>query len=136
MPRPSPSADAHRRTRTDHARELAEDYVEAVAELADEEGGCRVTDLAGRFGVSHVTVIRTVERLVAEGLVSTAPYRPVRLTAKGKRLATACRRRHETLVRFLEKLGVRPAVAAIDAEGIEHHLSPETLRRIEAFVTE
>ena len=49
-------ADRHRRTRNDHSSETAEDYVEAVADLQDENGLCRVVDLAKRFAVSHVTV--------------------------------------------------------------------------------
>lgn len=129
--RPSPSR--HQRTREDHATEIAEDYCEAIAELADESGDCRVVDLAGRFGVSHVTVVRTVKRLERDGFVSTEPYKPVRLTAKGTRLANACRERHETVYRFLLAIGVDPRIAATDAEGIEHHVSPSTLARFRAI---
>lgn len=129
-------AQAHRRTRADHAAETAEDYVEAVADLIDQKGACRVVDLSQRLGVSHVTVIRVIQRLEAEGLVATEPYRPVLLTAKGRRLAIACRQRHDAVYDFLLKLGVSERVAAIDAEGIEHHLSEETLARIRAFISE
>ena len=76
----------HQRTRDDHATEIAEDYCEAIAELADDAGDCRVVDLAAGFGVSHVTVVRTIKRLERDGYVSTAPYKPVRLTPKGRRL--------------------------------------------------
>lgn len=124
------TAAGHRRTRDDHARETAEDYVEAAAELIEQRGACRVTDLAARFGVSHVTVTRIVGRLEREGYVRTEPYRPIELTAKGRRLAQASRERHELVLRFLRALGVSERVAAIDAEGIEHHVSRETL---EAF---
>lgn len=130
---PQNPAQAHRRTRADHAAETAEDYVEAVADLIEQKGACRVVDLSQRLGVSHVTVIRVVQRLEAEGLVKTEPYRPVLLTAKGQRLAAACRERHDAVYEFLLKLGVSERVAAIDAEGIEHHLSEETLARIRAF---
>lgn len=133
MPR-SQSAAAFRRTRSDHAQETAEDYVEAIADVIATNERCRVVDLAERFGVAHVTVIKTVRRLEGEGLVKTEPYRPVELTAKGRRLAKACRERHELVYRFLRELGVSASVAANDAEGVEHHLSPETLKRIRAFV--
>ncbi len=126
---------AHRRTRADHAQETAEDYVEAVAELLDKRGQCRVVDLAGRFGTSHVTTLRIVRRLEGEGLLTTQPYRPIELTPKGRRLARSCRARHELVHRFLLSLGVGEKVAAVDAEGIEHHLSKETLRRMSAFLT-
>lgn len=117
----------------DHATETAEDYVEAIADLIGQQGSCRIADLSRRFAVTHVTVTRIVSRLHAEGLVDTEPYRPVRLTAKGKRLADRCRRRHEIVVRFLIALGVEPQTAAIDAEGIEHHVSATTLAKFEAF---
>ncbi len=126
----------HRRTRRDHASETAEDYVEAVAQIVRERGSCRVADLARRFGVSHVTVTRIVGRLQHEGLLDTEPYRPIKLTARGRRLAARCRRRHETVFRFLVAIGVDTTTAAIDAEGIEHHVSPQTLRRFEAITAE
>jgi DtxR family manganese transport transcriptional regulator len=130
MPRRSlPAASAHARTRRDHASETAEDYAEAVADLIDAAGVCRVTDLAARFAVSHVTVVRTVQRLAREGYLATAPYQPVTLTPRGRRLAAHCRARHDTVYRFLLALGLPPRTAAIDAEGIEHHLSPATLAR-------
>ncbi|MEM6560230.1 MAG: manganese-binding transcriptional regulator MntR [Planctomycetota bacterium] len=126
----------HRRTRADHASETAEDYVEAIVELADDDGGCRVVDLAGHFGVSHVTVIRIVRRLADEGLVETRPYRPVHLTAAGRKLAKESAARHSLVFDFLRKLGVDAKTAAVDAEGIEHHLSPQTLRKMRAFLTD
>lgn len=126
-------SEPHRRTRRDHATETAEDYVEAVAEIQRQQATCRVTDLARRFAVSHVTVNRIVERLHKAGLLATAPYQPIRLTAKGKRLAARCRERHQIVYRFLLALGVDEATAAIDAEGIEHHVSPTTLARFQAW---
>ena len=124
----------HRRTRRDHATETAEDYVEAILDIIEQRESCRVVDLAKRFGISHVTVTRTIARLSDEGLVQTEPYRPIRLTLKGKRLAARSRHRHEMVYRFLRALGVDAATAAIDAEGIEHHVSAKTLACFERFV--
>lgn len=120
-------AEAHRRTRSDHALETAEDYVEAVLSQIEQSGRCRVVDLTRRFGVSHVTVSRAIGRLVRLGLVTTVPYQPIALTAKGKRIATRARERHLAVYRFLRAIGVGHRVASIDAEGIEHHVSPSTL---------
>jgi len=128
------NSESHRRTRLDHAAETAEDYVEAVADILDRRETCRVTDLAQRFAVSHVTVHRIVERLKNEGLISAEPYKPMTLTPKGRHLAAECRKRHEIVYRFLLALGVDEQTAAIDAEGIEHHVSPTTLQRFAAFV--
>lgn len=124
----------HKRTRRDHSTETAEDYVEAVAELIEAQGSCRVVDLARRFGVSHVTVTKTVSRLKTAGYLNTEPYRPIELTRKGKRVALQSRERHEVVVEFLLALGISQQVAEIDAEGMEHHVSPETLETFKQFV--
>ena len=128
-------SEPHRRTRRDHATETAEDYVEAIAEILGRQGICRLKDLAERFAVSHVTVHRIVERLTNEGLISTEPYQPLTLTDEGTSLAEQCRRRHETVYRFLVAIGVDEDTAAVDAEGIEHHVSPQTLKRFEALLS-
>lgn len=120
-------ATALRRTRLEHALETAQDYVEAIADLSVLHGEARAVDLARRLGVSHVTVIRTVARLQRDGYLSTRPYRSIFLTEKGSRLAEESHRRHEDVVAFLRSLGVPEETAQIDAEGIEHHVSPETL---------
>jgi len=119
-------------TRLDHANEIAEDYVEAIADLVEETGEARVVDLAERMGVTHVTVSRTIGRLQKAGYVTSQPYRAIFLTESGRALAEACKRRHETVVAFLRSLGVSEKVAQMDAEGIEHHVSPETLAAFEA----
>jgi DtxR family manganese transport transcriptional regulator len=126
-------AARHRRTRQDHSTETAEDYVEAVAEIAAETGLCRVVDLAKRFDVSHVTVTRIVSRLKKEGYLNTEPYRPIQLTELGQRLAEEASQRHEVVYQFLLSIGVSEKIAAIDAEGIEHHVSPETLERFKSL---
>ena len=66
-------------TRSRHASETAEDYVEAVMELIEEKGECRVLDLSRYFNVSHVTVSRIVKRLQDEDLLYSKPYKPVEL---------------------------------------------------------
>ena len=124
----------HSRVRSDHATELAEDYVEAIAQQIEAEGVCRAVDLAAQFQVSHVTVNRTIGRLQRDGFVSTEPYAPIELTTAGNRLAKAARRRHEIVYQFLLAIGVDEAVATIDSEGIEHHVSPETLAAMRAFL--
>jgi DtxR family manganese transport transcriptional regulator len=93
-----------RRTRRQHAQERAQDYVEAVAALIGAYGEARATDLAKSLGVTHVTVIRTVERLQREGLVTTQPYRSIFLTDSGRKLAAKTKARHEIVIAFLEEL--------------------------------
>ena len=116
-------------------QETAEDYVEAIYECIESQGVCRIVDLAEKFGVTHVTAIKIVRRIANEGLVLTEPYKPVTLTQQGHDLAIACQQRHHLVESFLQALGVDPATAAVDAEGIEHHLSPATLDRMQAFIS-
>lgn len=128
--------DSFAKVRADHSTETAEDYVEGISDIIHRQGECRVKDLAANMGVSHVTVVRTIGRLANEGLVISEPYRPVRLTAAGEQLAAQSRKRHEIVLSFLLALGVRSVEAARDAEGMEHHVSPNTLERMKAFVAE
>ena len=123
----------HRRTRENHANETAEDYVEAIFEIIEETGQCRVGNLVKHFDVSHVTVSRTVGRLQSEGLLETQPYKPITLTAAGIKLAKKMKKRHAVVFNFLLSLGVDRQTAQIDSEGIEHHVSDQTLRAMKAF---
>lgn len=119
-------------TRREHAHETAEDYAQAIDYLIAENGEARVVDLAKRLGVTHVTVNRTIARLQKAGYVTTQPYRAIFLTDAGRELASACKSRHETVVAFLRSLDISEEVAEMDAEGIEHHVSPETLAAFKA----
>jgi DtxR family manganese transport transcriptional regulator len=86
-----------------------------------------MTDLARRLGVTHVTVNRAIQRLRRGGLVNAQPYRSILLTEAGRKLSEESRQRHEIVVAFLKSLGIPDAVAHLDAEGMEHHVSKKTL---------
>jgi DtxR family transcriptional regulator, manganese transport regulator len=121
-------------TREAHQTEVAEDYVELIAELIDACGEARGVDIARRLGVTQATVASTVARLQRAGLVASAPYRSVFLTEEGRELAQRCRRRHEVVLAFLRSIGVGEEAALRDAEGIEHHVGEETLAALERLV--
>jgi DtxR family manganese transport transcriptional regulator len=123
----SRQAERFRRVRDAHLTEVAEDYVELIADLIEQTGEARVVDLADRLGVTKSTVNNTVQRLQRDGLLSSKPYRSIFLTEKGQALAAASRERHGLVREFLIALGVPPETADADAEGIEHHVSSETL---------
>jgi DtxR family manganese transport transcriptional regulator len=114
--------------------ELTEDYLELIADLIDESGEARATDLSRRMGVSHATVIKIIGRLKREGLVNSQPYRSIFLTEAGRRIAEESKRKHDIVLRFLLALGVSPGQADIDSEGMEHHVSDETLALFESFI--
>lgn len=126
-------AEAFQSVRDARRLELAEDYVELVAELIESIGEARPVDIAARLGVTAPTVAKALDRLTRDGLVTRARYRSVFLTEAGVALAAICRERHEVVVRFLVRLGLDPATAEKDAEGIEHHVSPATLELFRDF---
>lgn len=131
-------ADTHvesfRKTRNNRRTELVEDYVELIADLIDHDREARQVDIAQRLGVAQPTVAKMLKRLAAEGLIQQRPYRGVFLTAEGKELAERSRQRHQIVESFLCALGISSETARIDAEGIEHHVSAETLDAFRAFV--
>jgi DtxR family manganese transport transcriptional regulator len=115
------------RTRDDHRRERAEDYLEMIAALIVERGEARAVDLAERMGVTHVSVGKTVKRLQDDGYVTSLPYRSIFLTDEGRVIAETARERHLLVHDFLVSIGVPHEAAETDAEGIEHHVSDVTL---------
>lgn len=118
-----------------HQREMAEDYVELIADLIDNMGEARVTDLAERLSVTPATVNSALQRLVRDGLVDKRPYRSIFLTKAGREMAIASRKRHKLVVDFLMTLGISREIAEIDAEGIEHHVSEETIAAFQREVS-
>ena len=122
--------------RTAHQSELAEDYVEMIYELTIEKGEARSVDLAYRFGVSNPTVNASIQRLQKDGLVESKPYRSIFLTKKGEELAKFCKNRHDIVYKFLLSIGVKEETAHSDAEGIEHHVSIETLDAFKKLIND
>jgi DtxR family manganese transport transcriptional regulator len=123
---------AHARTAQSTA--LLEDYAELIADLLDQQGEARTTDMAKRLGVSHATAIKALNRLKREGLVTARPYRGVFLTEAGRGMADRARARHRLVVDLLLTIGVPREAAEQDAEGIEHHVSDTTLAAFAEFV--
>lgn len=119
-----------------HRAELMDDYVELIDDLIRDFGEVRQVELAARLGVSQPTVAKMLKRLAAAGLIRQLPYRGVFLTAEGEEMATRSRERHQVVESFLLALGVSPETARLDAEGLEHHVSEETLAIFRAFTAE
>ena len=115
------SAAKFERIRKAHQNEVAEDYVEMIAELIEDTGEARAVDLAQRFGVTAPTVNATIQRLQKDGLVNSRPYRSIFLTESGQELAEECKKRHQIVRNFLVAIGVDEETAEQDAEGVEHH---------------
>lgn len=125
--------EGFRQVREAHRRELIDDYVELISDLIREVGEARQVDMAARLGVSQPTVAKMLKRLASVGLIEQIPWRGVFLTAEGEKLAQESRERHQIVESFLLVLGVSPDIARRDAEGMEHHVSEETLECFRRF---
>ncbi|MBU8547214.1 manganese-binding transcriptional regulator MntR [Roseomonas sp. F4] len=134
LPPPEDHAARFTQQREADRSAIAEDYVELIADLLQEEGEARAVDIARRMGVAQATVAATVARLQRDGLVETKPYRGLFLTPAGQAVASAARARHELVVRFLLAVGLDPETAEADAEGLEHHASEKALAAFARFL--
>lgn len=130
---PDEQASGFEAVRNAHQSEMVEDYVELIAELIHLNGEARPVEIAERLGVTQPSVSKNLTRLKREGWILQERYRSIRLTDAGRQLAETCRKRHRIVVDFLIALGVSQEAAEYDAEGIEHHVSEETLAVFENF---
>ncbi len=105
----------------------AEDYLERIHELFEEKGYARVVDIASSLKVKQASVTSMVQKLAEAGYLKYEKYRGLILTDKGREVARKIQNRHETLSRFFSLLGLSAETQREDIEGIEHHLSPETV---------
>ena len=111
-----------------------EDYLERILELINSKGYARVVDIASALKISQASVTNMVQRLDADGFLKYEKYRGLVLTTAGEKLARNIAHRHKLLTDFLRLLGLNDRVIYHDVEGMEHHISPSTLRAIEALV--
>jgi Mn-dependent DtxR family transcriptional regulator len=124
------------KTKTIRSSAAVEDYLERILELINTKGYARVVDIATSLGISQASVTNMVQRLDGEGLLNYEKYRGLVLTTAGETLARNIARRHQLLTDFLKVLGVDERVIEHDVEGMEHHISPATLRAIEALTAQ
>jgi Mn-dependent DtxR family transcriptional regulator len=108
-----------------------EDYLEAIYNLNEEKGYVSAADISDRLGVKPPTVSNMVVNLAKNGFLEHERYRGMRLTASGEKIARSVIKRHQVISEFISMLGVDKQTAFVDTEGIEHHVHPSTLRRLE-----
>jgi Mn-dependent DtxR family transcriptional regulator len=113
-----------------------EDYLEQILDLINTKGYARVADIAQGLKISQASVTNMVQRLDAEGLLKYEKYRGLVLTTAGETLARNIMKRHQLLSDFFRVLGIDEEVIYHDVEGMEHHISPQTLRAIEALLSQ
>ena len=121
------------KVRDAHKTENTEDYLEIIADLLNSKGEARIVDIANKLGIAQATANKTIKRLQNQGYVKKEPYRSIFLTLKGQELASVSKKRHIIVLTFLKKLGIDNKTAEADAEGIEHHVSQKTLKKMDLF---
>jgi Mn-dependent DtxR family transcriptional regulator len=124
---------AHESQKTISSR--VEDYLEVISELVDMKGYAATLDISRYMNVSAPSVTKMLKKLDAEGYLEYEKYYGINLTGKGQRIADMIKQKHGILLEFFEILGIGKEIANQDAEGIEHHLNPKTIRQIRKFVT-
>lgn len=113
----------------------AEDYLERIHELIEAKGYARVVDIASSLKVRQASVTSMVQKLARAGFVNYEKYRGLILTEEGRAVALTIQHRHATLSRFFSLFGLDAETQRADIEGIEHHLSPDTLAMLADLAT-
>jgi len=112
-----------------------EDYLEKIYELIKGKGYARVSDIAVELNLQPSSVTKMVQKLAEAGFIHYERYRGLVLTPAGEQLGETMRDRHAMLMEFLRILGVPEETVRKDVEGIEHHVSPATVKSLQDLTT-
>ncbi|MEH7495125.1 transcriptional regulator MntR [Neobacillus niacini] len=107
-----------------------EDYIEQIYMLIEEKGYARVSDIAEALSVHPSSVTKMVQKLDKDEYLVYEKYRGFSLTTKGNKIGKRLVFRHDLLEQFLKIIGVKDENIYNDVEGIEHHLSWDSIERI------
>ncbi len=107
-----------------------EDHIEQIYMLIEQKGYARVSDIAESLSVLPSSVTKMVQKLDKDGYLVYERYRGLMLTPKGLKLGKRLVKRHDLLEQFLRLIGVQENLIYDDVEGIEHHLSWNSIDRI------
>ncbi|TBL79912.1 transcriptional regulator MntR [Paenibacillus thalictri] len=111
-----------------------EDYLEKIYKLIDEKGYARVSDIAEGLEVHPSSVTKMIQKLDKDKYLVYEKYRGLVLTSKGKKMGKRLVDRHQLLEEFLVLIGVSDDTVYKDVEGIEHHLSWDSITCIETLI--
>lgn len=111
-----------------------EEYVEAIQLIEEQEGQASTKSLAAAMGVKPPSVTEVLQKLQTEGYIHYIPYSGATLTTQGRDLAEELQKKHRAIADFLTIIGISSGIVEIDACQIEHHVSEETVRRLELLV--
>ena len=122
-----------KKVRNAHKNENTEDYLELIAQLLNKHGEARIVDIASILNITQATASKTVKRLHLQGYIQKEPYRSIFLTLKGQQIASKSKKKHKIVYNFLLNMGLDKKTAETDSEGMEHHVSDKTLKKMNLF---
>ncbi|MHC1630914.1 MAG: metal-dependent transcriptional regulator [Methanotrichaceae archaeon] len=112
----------------------AEDYLEAIFNISQENGYARIRDISKQLGVKPPSVVEMVRKLGDQGYVVHKKYEGVFLTSEGEEVGRVVKDRHDTIKAFLIFINVPEDLADADACTMEHELSSRTVEQIKYLV--
>jgi Mn-dependent DtxR family transcriptional regulator len=133
---PMPAAKKAASAPTAAQTRAAEDYLEQIHNLIELKGYARVVDIAANLSISQASVTAMIQKLGTEGLLVYERYRGVALTDQGRAIGQAIAHRHDVLTRLLASFGLDPETVHRDVEGMEHHISRQTLQALTLILEE
>jgi len=107
-----------------------EDYLEMVCRNTEEDGYVRMRELAQKLNVRASSATKMMQKLGELGFIKYRRYGVIELTEAGKQLGEYLLQRHRVIEQFLSMLGITENLL-LETELIEHHISPNTLKRLE-----
>ncbi len=113
--------------------ESMEDYLEMIYRIVEEKGYIRAVDLAEALQLQPSSITKMIQKLDRAGFLKYKKYRHISLTALGKRYGQFLVWRDKTLNDFLQLL-VKEASIEEQVEGIEHYITPETMKLINSLI--
>ncbi len=122
-----------RRARELRSQEVIEDYTELIDDYVTLHGQVRIRDIAKVMGITHVSVLKSLKRLVRDGYIEKESDE-IALTPLGKKTADEAREKHQLLIQFFLHIGIPKDVVERDVEGLEHYISPEMSQGIRRFL--
>lgn len=127
--------NAHNEKKADEIRtDRMEDYLEVIYELIQQKGYATTADISNYLNVSSPSVTKMVKKLSENHYLIYEKYRGLQLTADGISIAKNIQQKHSLFAEFLKMIGVDDEIAHLDAEGIEHHLHPQTIKKLERLI--
>jgi Mn-dependent DtxR family transcriptional regulator len=111
-----------------------EDYLECIYKLVELKGYARASDIAESLQVHPSSVTKMIQKLDKDNYLIYEKYRGLVLTPNGRKIGKRLLLRHQLLEQLLQIIGVQEKNIYSDVEGIEHHLSWDSVTCIEALV--